>query len=106
MSRRPDRQENLLSTVARKLGHAAGTLANLANVVAKDAAAKGKSTELRASGKTQEAQTTRRRVRARKQRRRKPGTKRAHAPRATAFKRRGAGKKRTAGRKARKGRTQ
>lgn len=106
MRRRPDRQENLLSTVARKLGHAAGTLANIANGVAKDAAAKGKSTELRASGKTQEAHTTRDRRHTKKQRRRKPGTKRAHAPKATASERRGAGKKRTAGSKARRGRTE
>jgi hypothetical protein len=40
MARKRDDQEPLLSAVARKLGYAAGTLANLTHVLAKEQAAK------------------------------------------------------------------
>ena len=36
MTRKPDAQEPLLNTVARKLGHAAGTLANMTHLLTKE----------------------------------------------------------------------
>jgi len=40
MTRKPDAQESLLNTMARKLGHAAGRLANMTHLLTKEQAAR------------------------------------------------------------------
>jgi len=99
MARKLAKKEPLLSAVARKLGHAAGTLANLTNGLAKPQAPTGsRSAEEIAKGASHKPL----RNRAKRRVRRQPATRRAKSASATASLR-SAGKKRVAGWKAGRG---
>ena len=100
MARKLDQKEPLLSAVARKLGHAAGTLANLTSGLAKPEAPKGsRAAPEAAKSESHKPLLNRAKTRVRTQ----PVTRRATASASASL--RGAGKKRVAGRKAGKGRT-
>jgi len=102
MARKLGQKEPLLSAVARQLGHAAGTLANLTNGLAKPQAPKGsRSASEAAKGETHTPLSNRAKRRVRKQ----PVTRRANSTSARASLLRSAGKKRVAARKAGRGRT-
>ena len=93
MKRKPV-HEPLVNIVARKLGHAAGTLAAIAHLAGKGEGPKGSSTELDSASGKHGSHTTRRGVQAKKQRRAKQKATRA---RSTTSSRRSPRKKRPVG---------